>query len=247
MKKDAFYFPHDSNATRDPKLSAFRKKFGFEGLGIWWCLIELMHEQGGKFEKFDGLIEGIAFHLSINEALLKQIFSASINEFRLFREDDKYVWSDRVQDNLRERLEKRLKKVEAGRIGGIESGKKRSKTKQNEAVLEANEPKERKGKKNKDVSLEPKDSKPPILVFPTIGKTKEWGMTEKDIQPLKEAFPSLDILAECRKALAWVMSSPDRRKTARGMGRYLFGWMGRARPEVKNGVKEEIPEWMKTK
>ena len=36
------------------------------------------------------------------------------------------------------------------------------------------------------------------------------------------------MVGECRKALAWVQQAPDRRKTARGMGRFLFGWLGRA-------------------
>jgi hypothetical protein len=149
--KDAYYFPHDSNASRDPKLAALRSKFGFEGVGIWWTLVELMHEQkDGKFEKFPGLTAGLAFQLSIDEAMLKQIIFASINEFYLLQEDDKYIWSKRVQGNLVERLNKRMKRVEAGRLGGLSSGEKRSKMKQNEATLEANEPKESKGKERKD-------------------------------------------------------------------------------------------------
>lgn len=36
------------------------------------------------------------------------------------------------------------------------------------------------------------------------------------------------MLGECRKALAWIGADASRRKTARGMKRFLVGWLGRA-------------------
>jgi len=154
--KDAYYFPHDSNSRQDPKLAALIQRFGLEGYGLWWGLIEIMHEQGGKLQKFPKFYEGLSNILSLNEAerkqieaTLKQLISASINDFYLLKEDDNFIWSDRVLRNLKDREEKRLKKVEAGRLGGILSGQSRAKTKQNEAPLEANEPKESKGKESK--------------------------------------------------------------------------------------------------
>lgn len=68
---------------------------------------------------------------------------------------------------------------------------------------------------------------PPVMTFPTVGKEKEWNLTEAKVAELRSAFPSLDVLAECRKAMTWVLQSPERRKTAKGMGRFLFGWLGR--------------------
>ena len=151
--KNSYYFPHDYHARFDPKLCALIKNYGMEGYGTWWMLVEIMHEQGGKIEKFPKLFEGLAHDLKQNEAHLKQIISALINDFCLLKEDDMYIWSIRVLRNMDNLLQKRLQKVEAGRLGGIKSGekraKKRSKTKQNEAPLEANEPKESKVKESK--------------------------------------------------------------------------------------------------
>lgn len=67
----------------------------------------------------------------------------------------------------------------------------------------------------------------PLLTFPCDGPRREWHLTPPIVEDLHQAFPSLDILAECRKALAWVKASPQRRKTANGMRRFLVGWMGR--------------------
>jgi hypothetical protein len=147
--KNTFYFPHDYHARHDPKLSALIKNFGMEGYGVYWDIVEILHEQGGKLEKFPKLFEGLSHELNLNEATLKQIISASISAFNLFQEDEKYIWSDRVLDNIEELNRKRSQKAEAGRLGGIKSGEKRSKTKQNEAPLEANEQKESKVKESK--------------------------------------------------------------------------------------------------
>lgn len=71
-------------------------------------------------------------------------------------------------------------------------------------------------------------SGPPLLTFPCAGKEKEWHLAGDHIDELKSAYPALDILAECRKALVWVNASPGNRKTAKGMKRFLASWMGRA-------------------
>lgn len=50
---------------------------------------------------------------------------------------------------------------------------------------------------------------------------------------LKAAFPKVDIPAELAKARAWCAANPAERKTRRGIGRFLNGWMGRAKPVVE--------------
>jgi hypothetical protein len=71
-------------------------------------------------------------------------------------------------------------------------------------------------------------SGPEALTWPTVGKEKSWTMPTKCLTSLRMAFPDLDVLAECRKSLAWIEADPKRRKTAGGMRRHLFGWMSRA-------------------
>lgn len=66
-----------------------------------------------------------------------------------------------------------------------------------------------------------------ILTFPCIGKDKSWTLTEAVADKLDAAFPNVNIDAEARKALAWIEADPTRRKTARGMLRFLTAWMSR--------------------
>jgi hypothetical protein len=65
-----------------------------------------------------------------------------------------------------------------------------------------------------------------LLTFPTAGKIKTWDLIAAKVAELQECFPSLDVLAEARKALGWI--NANRPKTAKGMTRFLFSWMARA-------------------
>lgn len=53
---------------------------------------------------------------------------------------------------------------------------------------------------------------------PTIAKVGEW----------KTAFPSMDVDAQLRLAGQWLKDNPARRKTDRGMTRFLFAWLEKA-------------------
>lgn len=72
-------------------------------------------------------------------------------------------------------------------------------------------------------------AEPSLLNFPTIGVNgKTWPLTNPQVQLWVVAYPSLDILAEARKALAWLQANPGRRKTYGGMPAFLVNWLNRS-------------------
>jgi hypothetical protein len=75
---------------------------------------------------------------------------------------------------------------------------------------------------------EPDDS-PVLLEFPTIGPDGQtWCLRRRQVDEWKGHFPGLDVMGEMRKALVWVTGKSGRRKTARGMTRFLSDWLIRA-------------------
>lgn len=68
----------------------------------------------------------------------------------------------------------------------------------------------------------------PVLVYPCDGRPPTWELVESQLAQWRDLYPSLDVDAECRSALAWVLAEPSRRKTARGMPRFIVGWLGRS-------------------
>jgi hypothetical protein len=79
----------------------------------------------------------------------------------------------------------------------------------------------------------PREPATSVLNFPVVGQGGPlWSLTADQVAEWRELFPGLDILAEARKALAWVKANDGRRKTASGMKRFLVGWFTRT---VNNG------------
>lgn len=51
---------------------------------------------------------------------------------------------------------------------------------------------------------------------------------DEKIQNWAAAFPSVDILLELKKMYVWLDGNPKKKKTRRGIGRFIVGWLERA-------------------
>jgi len=76
-------------------------------------------------------------------------------------------------------------------------------------------------------------SSPVELEYPTVGKVKTWGLTRRQINGWCDQYAGLDIMGECKKALAWCEANPSGRKTPNGMPRFLVSWLNRAADRPK--------------
>lgn len=80
-----------------------------------------------------------------------------------------------------------------------------------------------------EVATSGEPDEPPILTYSTVGNGPPmWGLTASQVRKWAALYPGLNVMNECRKALAWLDSQPSRRKTARGMPRFLVGWLNKA-------------------
>jgi len=87
--KDAYYFPHDSNAKRDPKMLMLRHQLGAEGYGLYWMLIEDLREQD-SYALPVAIIPALAKEYDTSETKLKAV----IEGYGLFDiENDKFFFS----------------------------------------------------------------------------------------------------------------------------------------------------------
>lgn len=66
--------------------------------------------------------------------------------------------------------------------------------------------------------------------FPLRGEG-QWGLTAGKLKELEEAFPDKNVTTEIAKAKQWLIDNPTRRKTHKGMSRFLNNWLERAKPE----------------
>ena len=97
--KDTFYFQHDYNARNDPKLQNVLFDLGVEGIGVFWCIIEQLYEQGGKLPLHYG--KSIAFALHVDFKCVERL----VNDYGLFKNDGENMWSESVLNRLNRRTE----------------------------------------------------------------------------------------------------------------------------------------------
>lgn len=94
--KEVYFFRHDYHARDDLKM----RPLTMEQIGIFWCLVEMLYEEGGYIEL--NLCERIANALRTQATIIQHL----IDDSDLFQKDDKKFWSNTVLRRLEERYEK---------------------------------------------------------------------------------------------------------------------------------------------
>ena len=113
MSKDAYYFPHDSNAKDDPKCVLLIEQLGMEGYGIYWMLIETLREQPDYTYPVAN-IPALGRRYNTTAEKVKTV----VCNYGLFTvKDDKIFFSDSLNRRMLVFEEKRAKRSEAGRLG----------------------------------------------------------------------------------------------------------------------------------
>lgn len=67
----------------------------------------------------------------------------------------------------------------------------------------------------------------PLLVFPCAGSRPEWPLYQAKVDAWRLAYPAVDVLGECRKALAWVECNLRQKKTYQGMPAFINRWLAK--------------------
>lgn len=91
------YFPHDYGARLS--LRGIRKDFGLQGLGFYWCFVEILHEEGGYIKESD--LDNIAYDLQV----APELCYAVTHNYDLFTVKKGKIFSERVLRNIKKRAE----------------------------------------------------------------------------------------------------------------------------------------------
>ena len=107
------YFPHDFGARNDPKLINLQMEMGGTGIGLYWCIIEMIWEQGGYL---GASYRSIAYRIRwATEDEVRRV----IEDFDLFMHDNNLIWSPSLLSRMDAIEDKSTKRREAGRKGGF--------------------------------------------------------------------------------------------------------------------------------
>ena len=80
----------------------------------------------------------------------------------------------------------------------------------------------------------------PVITI-TLNDKSEYPIYQHMIDEWIELYPNVDVMQELRNMKGWCNANPERRKTKRGILRFIVGWISRKQDKPK--VNKTIPEW----
>lgn len=92
--KDSQYITHDIGARNDPKLVDLQMAMGGLGLGIWWCLVEMLWENEGYLP-----VNYRSLAYSLKWAKAKDV-ERVVTEFGLFESDGERFWNKSALERI---------------------------------------------------------------------------------------------------------------------------------------------------
>lgn len=172
--KDTFYFQHDYNARNDPKLQEVLIEHGAMGLGVFWCIIEQLYEQGGQLSLRS--CKSIAFALHVDCKVVESV----VQDFDLFQNDGTFFWSSSVlaRLNRRKEISERRKKASETRWKSKETQQEQcnsnAKAQQEQCNVYPKERKEKERKESTSNEVECIKAKRTAFVPPTHEEVKSY-------------------------------------------------------------------------
>ncbi len=103
----------------------------------------------------------------------------------------------------------------------IEEGKKRKKERMKEGNIDCTEPE--------------KSALVPAVIELALNDKTFYPITQQDIDDWTELYPAVNVMQELRKMKGWCDSNSTKRKTSRGIKRFITNWL--AREQDKGGIK----------
>lgn len=247
------YFPFDVDFFSDKKIKILKSRFGVDGITIYLYLLCEIYRNGYYIEYDDDYTYIIADDLGMSGEKVKQVLAYLLERSLLtsiLLLPVTVITSHGIQCRFQEAVKGRAAK------SGVEVDKRIwllneqetlpfIKYTQNSGFSENNESfseknlskseiyaiKESKVNKSKEKNIyctepEKPPSAPPVITLPLNDKT-DYQITQAEIDHWKELYPAVDVMTELRKMKGWCEGNPAKRKTRRGIVRFVNTWLAK--------------------
>ena len=101
------WFHHDYGARNDPKLLRVNRVVGDGGIGIYWCLVELLYEQGGIVSMEE--VDALTYFMRFDELKVKEVIKICFD----FNNDNGTITSERITKEIQKTNERSAKMSKA--------------------------------------------------------------------------------------------------------------------------------------
>ena len=119
LKYPKEYFQHDYNARNSLQLQALMSECGEGSYGVFWAVVEVLHEKKNRVPLKPYIYSGIADQIKTNPEKVEKVIRFCIEHLEIFREKNGVFYSTRVKANILKRLEVSKVRAKAGKRGAI--------------------------------------------------------------------------------------------------------------------------------
>lgn len=174
----------------------------------------------------------------LNDAEVGRLFRAMLVYAETGTEQDlkgneRFLWSTARQEINRQRESYENMCSTNKRIATERYGALRSSTEKHEACQDKDKDKD-KDKKEK-ISTDVDIQKKAAVISLVLNDGTEYGVEQEAIDKWASLYPAVDVMQELRKMAGWLDANRTRRKTRRGVEKFINGWL--AREQDKGGVQ----------
>ena len=170
------YFSHDYNARNDLNMKKLFMGEGLSGIGLYWCLVEMLYEKNGYIAL--DYIPIIAFDLRTTEETVHRV----IDNYELFCKNDTHFFSNSVLKRLEMRNEKSEKAKSSANARWNNANAMRTHSESN-AI-----------KENKIKEKENKEKKIKKFIAPTLEEVKEHAISKGRLDLAEKFFTYYDTM-----------------------------------------------------
>lgn len=125
------YFPHDFNARNDDDIEAMLLDYRATGYGLYWGIVERLHEDENSIELNDRFYKAVAKQFMEDPDKVKTFIHDCVVKYFLFELNGDTLTCARVGRNIEKRSSISKERSEAGKAGAI--------AKKNKAIAEESE------------------------------------------------------------------------------------------------------------
>ncbi len=246
LKLGMDYFPHDVGAADDEKIDAMRAIHGNDGYAFYFILLERIYRtDNGCLDISNRFLKAaVARKVGVDQNKFESMLSDAA-EIGLFDKESfqnsgiitSHGIRKRVDEINRQREKWRNKRI----ISRDNSGDNPSNPEDN--MERTPESKAKKIKVNTSMSEAPASDSPTAIELILNDKTL-FPISQTKVKEWSGLYPAVDIMQELRKMKGWLDTNPAKRKTKRGILRFVNNWLAREQdkgPRQANQDKKELP------
>lgn len=236
------WFRHYAGMMRDEKLVrvAIQSKQPVERVvWVWGAILESACEvdDGGRFD-FDA--GEAAYFLRVDESDIGDILS-SLDAVGRISGGIVVKWGDRQfeSDKSKDRQKRYRERLKSSRDGEVTSRDGDVTVQYTDTDTDTDT--EDTSSLRSDVCPEQEKSapaSPPVIELPAT-QGQSVAITAIDVAEWADAFPAVDVQQKLRAIRQWLLANPQKRKTSRGMKRFVVSWL--TREQDKGGSRPTGP------